>query len=323
MGRRSDMRQWITVVGLAITAGTLMSGCGQQPDNPVEVATLKTRKLVVYTVNYPLSYFAERIGGDAAKVIFPEMEGDPAYWAPSPDEVSAFQKADLILLNGADYAKWVPKVSLPASRMVDTTRGSADRLIELHDEVTHTHGPGGAHAHGGFAFTTWLDPTLAIEQARAIRDALTAKRPAEECHFKDAFDELEADLIKLDRQLKSAAAAASERRIVFSHPVYQYLSQRYALNGQSVHWEPEEPPTTEMMADLKKLLADHPAAWMVWEGTPSPGSVALLKTLGMLSITFDPCGNRPATGDYLSVMNDNVAAFEELSATTARKATNE
>ena len=32
-------------------------------------------KLTVYTVNYPLAYFAERIGGDAAEVVLPVPQG--------------------------------------------------------------------------------------------------------------------------------------------------------------------------------------------------------------------------------------------------------
>jgi zinc transport system substrate-binding protein len=61
--------------------------------------------LTAYVVNYPLKYFAERIAGDHAKVVFPApSEGDPAYWMPDAETVAAYQKADLILLNGANYA---------------------------------------------------------------------------------------------------------------------------------------------------------------------------------------------------------------------------
>ena len=38
--------------------------------------------------------------------------------------------------------------------------------------------------------------------------------------------------------------------------------------------------------------------------------MAELKTRGLASVVFDPCGNRPHTGDYLSVMAENAAALE-------------
>ncbi len=69
------------------------------------VPVISEEKPIVYTVNYPLYYFASRIAGDAAEVVFPVPEDvDPAFWMPGTEEIAAFQKADLILLNGAGYA---------------------------------------------------------------------------------------------------------------------------------------------------------------------------------------------------------------------------
>jgi zinc transport system substrate-binding protein len=63
--------------------------------------------LKIYAVNYPLKYFAERIGGMHVKVYFPApADVDPVYWTPDITSIAANQKADLILLNGAGYAKW-------------------------------------------------------------------------------------------------------------------------------------------------------------------------------------------------------------------------
>ena len=40
--------------------------------------------LNVYVVNYPLKYFAERIGGPHVKVTLPvPADVDPVYWAPA------------------------------------------------------------------------------------------------------------------------------------------------------------------------------------------------------------------------------------------------
>ena len=70
------------------------------------------KPLNVYVVNYPLKYFAERIGGDHVEVVFPAPAGiDPVYWIPDIPSIIAYQQADLILINGANYAKWVDKVS--------------------------------------------------------------------------------------------------------------------------------------------------------------------------------------------------------------------
>ena len=45
-------------------------------------------KLTIYTVNYPLTYFAERIGGDEVEVVFPAPHGeDPAFWSPEAETI--------------------------------------------------------------------------------------------------------------------------------------------------------------------------------------------------------------------------------------------
>ena len=54
--------------------------------------------LSVYVVNYPLQYFAERIGGPDVRVVFPApADGDPAFWKPLPEQIAAYQKPDLTL----------------------------------------------------------------------------------------------------------------------------------------------------------------------------------------------------------------------------------
>ncbi|MBW1743747.1 MAG: zinc ABC transporter substrate-binding protein [Deltaproteobacteria bacterium] len=102
--------------------------------------------------------------------------------------------------------------------------------------------------------------------------------------------------------------------LIASHPVYDYFSRRYGLNIESVHWEPDEVPTDEQWIELQGILKDHPAAWMIWEGEPSPPSAAKLKSMGINSLVFDPCGNVPEQGDFLSVMQQNAenlkAAFQ-------------
>jgi zinc transport system substrate-binding protein len=45
---------------------------------------------------------------------------------------------------------------------------------------------------------------------------------------------------------------------------------------------------------------------MIWEGEPAQVSVDGLKALGVNSLVFDPCGNVPERGDFLTIMHQNV-----------------
>ena len=270
-------------------------------------ASFAAEKLTVYVVNYPLQYFAQRIGQSHVNVVFPApADVDPAYWIPDAKTISAYQQADLIVLNGAGYARWLNKVSLPLSRMVNTSAGFKDRYLQTAEIVTHSHGAEGKHAHEALAFTTWVDFELAARQAKAIADAFARKRPGLKEMFQKNYAALEKDLLQIDRQLMQMTSSGASKPLIGSHPVYDYFTRRYKLNMKSVHWEPDELPNNAQWKELNTLLASHPAQWMIWEGTPLAESATGLKAIGVNSLVFDPCGNKPDQGDFLGVMQQNV-----------------
>ena len=269
--------------------------------------------LEVYVVNYPLKYFAEAIGGPHVNVTLPiPPDEDPAYWTPSVANIGAYQKADLILLNGAGYARWVNKVSLPRSKTVNTSRAFKDRYIIANEITTHSHGAEGEHAHEALAFTTWLDLSLAEQQAQAIYQAFLRNLPELKSYLMDNYTTLKSNLLALDHQFKTVIAENPSMPLLFSHPVYDYLIVRYALNGRSLHWEPDQVPTADQMNELQRIRAEHPAQWFVWEGKPLDLSVEKLQAAGISSTVFDPCGNRPSPGDFMSVMRQNIINMEYI-----------
>ena len=269
-------------------------------------------RLTVYTVNYPLKYFAERIAGEHAEVVFPApADVDPAFWKPDAVTIGAYQSADLILLNGANYAKWVGQVSLPRRRLVNTSAAFTDRLIKTESGIAHSHGAGDEHAHAGTAFTTWLDPRQALLQAEAIALALIKKRPQAQAELELNFAALERDLRGLDDQLKEILSNARGQALLASHPVYQYFARAYDLDLRSVLWEPDEFPSETQWNELGSLAEATAAKWMLWEGEALPESVSRLKKMGIDSLVFHPCANVPEQGDFLSVMQANLAQLQQ------------
>jgi zinc transport system substrate-binding protein len=267
--------------------------------------------LNIYVVNYPLKYFAERIGGPHVKVTLPvPADEDPVYWTPGVADIGAYQQADLILLNGAGYAKWVGKVSLPRSKTVDTSRGFKDRYIIVKETMTHSHGAEGEHAHEGPAFTTWLDFSLAAKQAEAVAEALARRRPQQKDLFMVNYQSLEKDLMELDSRIKDIVSSNDAKPIIFSHPVYDYFEKAYGLNGRSVHWEPDQDPSPDQIAELNQLLDNHPAKWMILEATPIKSAVDVLEVKGIQNVVFDPCGKMPFDSNFLTVMQQNVSNLE-------------
>jgi zinc transport system substrate-binding protein len=230
---------------------------------------------------------------------------DPAYWRPTTEDVLAMQEADLVVLNGASYEGWLEDVSLPTSRLVDTTAAVRERLISVAETVTHSHGPEGEHEHTGSAFTTWLDPTLLVDQARAAEAALAARWPQHADRFAEGLAGLADELEALDADLEAATASARDRSLLFSHPVYQYLCRRYGLAGPSVHFEPDTMPNSSQWSELDHLLAHNSAQWMIWEAEPEPAIRQALAERGLGIIVVSPCSMPPPSGSFLDVMHLN------------------
>lgn len=265
----------------------------------------------VYAVNYPLQYFAQRIAGDHLEVRFlapPDV--DPAFWSPRDEDVLTLQSADLILLNGATYAKWLDLVTLPSQRTVVTSSAFADELLELPITATHSHGESGAHAHAGTDFNTWLDPVLAREQAAAVLAALVEHLPSQAQELEANAAALDADLAALDAAFRELSAGAGKVPLLASHPVYGYLAARYGWDVHALLWEPDDMPSEAEWEALDSILSSHPAQWMLYEDTPAPAIAARLREdLEVETVVLRPCGNRPSDGDYLSEMR---AGLERL-----------
>jgi zinc transport system substrate-binding protein len=308
-------RAWGMKAFVLLVAVATLAACGGERTNEQSEPgrTPGQGKPVVYVVNYPLQYFAERIGGDHIHVVFPAPpDEDPAYWTPGSETVTEYQQADLIILNGAGYARWVEQATLPQSRLVDTSASFRDDLAPMEGAGTHSHGPTGEHEHTGWAFTTWLDPGLAVEQAEAVRDALVARWPDRQEAFGLNFGALRRELLELDRRVTELASREPGKPLLASHPVYQYMARRYGLDVKSVHWEADESPDDRMWQELADLLESHPARWMIWEGVPAPETAGKLQRMGVGSVVFSPCGNAPDTGNYLSVMRANAGNLEAV-----------
>jgi zinc transport system substrate-binding protein len=309
----SIMRNFLILLICMVTLGC-------EPRNP-DTSTKSTERdsdITVVTSNYPLYFFALQITEGIASGIdirFPEIEGDPANWKPDSTEITELQNASLVVLNGAGYESWLGWVTLPEDRLLDTSLSFADRLISLDSEIVHQHGPEGDHSDKGTAFTIWLDPLLAIEQARSIHGALSRLLPTEAEVLNTNLDALIESLRQLDQKQASVFRKVGNQEVLFSHPVYQYLQARYGINGSSVHWEPGETPSTRAWIDLGEILAIHPARLMLWEDAPLAETQSDLNEKGISAIAFHTASNRPGEGNYLNVMAANIQRLDNWALT--------
>ena len=268
-----------------------------------------------YVTNYPLKYFVGRIACENVDLVFPVPEGiNPISWMPDPETIADMQQADVIILNGATYEKWLPFVSLPPSKLVDTSVGFKDDYIHAPNTITHSHGPQGRHSHMGIRHTTWLDFDLAAKQAKAIEKALSRLMPDLKSELEKNYVGLEKDLLGLDRKFDYVFTKISNQTFLASHPEYDYLARHYALNLQSLFWSPKVMPSPDQWKVLSDLLDKYPAKWMIWEEEPIKEIFKKLDNMGIQSLVFQPCSNNRMNLDFMTIMYQNLqrlcAAFD-------------
>ncbi|KUF10246.1 metal ABC transporter substrate-binding protein [Pseudoponticoccus marisrubri] len=272
-------------------------------------AAMAQERARIVAVNYPLAYFAERLAGDAAEVIYPVPESvDPSFWRPAIADISTVQSADLILLNGAGFATWVDRVSLPRSKLVNSSDGLSDRFIST-QSITHSHGDGGEHSHEGTAAYTWLDPDLAIAQAEAVARAMTARGLAPADAVQDRLDALRSELETLDAAAGDALADAGTVPMIATHPRYQYLARAYGLDIAALDWDAGATPDADQLQALSDLAAERGARILIWEADPGAEAMTATDELGLTSVVFPPLATPPEDGSYLEAFRAAVTAL--------------
>ena len=87
------IRKWFYLGCLLVLAASCNRASNSINSNDTQT---QNGKLQVFTVNYPLAYFAERIGGDHVEVHFPApVDVDPAFWKPSAEIVCQVSRRGL------------------------------------------------------------------------------------------------------------------------------------------------------------------------------------------------------------------------------------
>lgn len=293
---------------LAATAcGDTSEPAATKPAKPNRSGPVDVRAL-----SFPAAWLATRVGGSAVSVenVLPEGEDAP-FWSPPGDTVAALQSAELIVMNGQGFEKWVETATLPSGSLVD----SAASVTPIHLEaVTHSHGKGGAHSHAALDPHTWSDPIAFTAQAEAVHAALVKARPEQSSTFGAGLAAVKTDLADVDEALRSALAPASGLPLAASHPAFNYLARRYSLSIESFDFDPETPvlPADRKAFDAWMAATEAPHI-LLWEGAPTD-AVKRSFPAGVIHAYIDPLEQPGPSGtyDYVAQARANVAAFDTL-----------
>jgi zinc transport system substrate-binding protein len=215
----------------------------------------ETNKVKVVTTFYPLTFFAQQIGGEevAVKQLIPDNT-EAHSWQPSFSDISAVDEADVLIYNGASLDHWfeddiVPAVDIRDKIIVETTAGL--QLLEGQPEQADGHEePYDPH--------TWVSPFLAKQQAQKIYEALIQKDPIHKNYYDERWQSLAERLEEMDNNYMSELSDKMKEEIFVAHAAFGYLADRYGFEQHGIIGiSADEQPSASTYLNLVNMMIEY------------------------------------------------------------------
>lgn len=177
-------RRWIIAAAtaaccvLAAAAAAIIIGAsdGDQAAAASDRTDCPTRITVTATTSQWGS-LAQELGGPCVAVtsLLTSSTADPHDYEPTPADLTALSRADVVIVNGAGYDPWAQDAPFDGQRQtvisIADIAGVADTAAESHDEDGHDDEDAAGHDHGTVNPHLWFDPETVGAAAQAIGDA--------------------------------------------------------------------------------------------------------------------------------------------------------
>ena len=244
-------------------------------------------KLDIYTTVYPLSYFAERIGGDYVNVssIYPPGTNEHTF-EPTQQDMMDLADADLFFYVGLGLEGFVENakntLKNESVKLVATSDAISDDMLnasaeeehaheeeeehdheaEGHEEHEHEEEGHEGHNHGDIDPHVWLSPILSQKLALSIKNELVAALPEQEQALTENYNELISELESLDQQFEDMASNVETKTFFVSHASFGYIAEQYGLEqiaiaGINSQSEPSQKELTEIVDQAEMLQVSY------------------------------------------------------------------
>jgi zinc transport system substrate-binding protein len=227
---------------------SLVAGCSRTPPPSA------SGKLDVFVSIVPQKYFVDRIGdGYVNCTVMVQPGQDPHSYEPTPKQMAALSNASLYFRVGMPFeGAWIPRVQSANAKLkvVDTRAGIKLLDMSAEEKREHADDPEGKDPH------TWLSPRLARVQAKTVCDALVAIDPAHKAQYEANRAALDADLDRLDAELKAALVNLRVRKFIVYHPAWAYFAKEYGLEEVPIEVEGKEPSAKQLAAIVDEAKKD-------------------------------------------------------------------
>jgi zinc transport system substrate-binding protein len=311
----------IIIAALLLAGGWYaISNNGASESESIDMTQSETEKLSIVTSFYPLQFVLGRIVGDLGTITNIGEGKDPHDFEPTIQNVLALQKADLVVLQGADFEPWgddiiarleadgVP-VAIATADIELHEGGHHDEHEEESDE--HEDEDEDEDEHGAYDPHTWLDPVLFSEVVANLTDEVALLDPSNATVYRANAAALQLELATLDTEYKNNLAACELDEVITSHDAFGYLAERYefeihAIAGLST----QDTPSAITLAGLREEAEEGIGAILLEQSSITAYGETLARETGLETLSINPISYIvPAGENYLTLMQSNLNTF--------------
>jgi ABC-type Zn uptake system ZnuABC Zn-binding protein ZnuA len=201
----------VLVAGVLVAA--LAAGCSGRDEGP---GAAQAGALWVVATTTQLADFAATVGGDRVQVTSLLQPGVDAHdYDPSPDDIDALARADLVVRNGVGLEDWLD----------DTIAGSGFQggVVDASQGVRLRRVGGETDPH------IWQDPRNAQTMAANVERGLAEADPGDAATFEANLAAYTGQLRALDAEVERQIDSLANKKVVTNHDAFGYYLDRYGL----------------------------------------------------------------------------------------------
>ena len=293
-------RQLRATAALLTASAVLATGCSSADEVPSVVASF-----------YPLAFAARHVAGPGWEVADLTPPGTEAHDVElTLEDRASIEEADLLLYLG-DIG-FQPQVEEAVPEVPGEVVAVADGIPLTEPIPEEEEDEGEGHVEETADPHAWLDPQLFAMMVDRVSDGLAAADPRGIDGYRERAAALRGELDALDRAYREQLAGCELDVMVVSHEAFGYLAGAYGLRQIGLTGlSPEAEPTVERLGQAGAVLEDGAAGAVFYEAGGEARRIAesVASDFGVPALPLGTLESEPPSGDYLSVMEDNLRSL--------------
>ncbi|MGD1711871.1 metal ABC transporter solute-binding protein, Zn/Mn family [Dapis sp. BLCC M172] len=302
----------------------------------------------------PIYMFTKGVTGENGEVELLIPPGtDPHEYQATPQNARTIAAADVLVKNGLGFEEFLEKLvdsagnsqlqEIDASQNIEpieekeddhdhhghnheyhghNDEGHIEEKEDDHDHHDHDHGDGHSHGHShGHGHSheegnphVWLDPVLAQQQVKNIRDGLIKADPNNTATYQSNANIYLQKLQQLDQEFKTRLTPFQGCKFIVFHDAYPYLAKRYNLQQIAVVELPQDNITPKDIQRVINTTKKYQVKGLLAEiGFNDSRMQQIAKDVGLPIKKLDPINSGLLDPEhYFTAMRNNLKSLEAV-----------